>query len=132
MPANVASIIEAHNAGQTHYRTWRKVPTQTTGSEDVSICDAPSVSNGNTSQRITSGSFTAGRVVEVGAGVPTITLLNGQSSELLYPICLGPSLVAGTDNVKLRIYKDTGAALDAYDTNATLNVDVVAPSYAGL
>jgi hypothetical protein len=32
MPANVASIIEAHNAGQTHYRTWRKVPTQTTGS----------------------------------------------------------------------------------------------------
>lgn len=32
MPANVASIIEAYDAGKSHYRTWRKVPTQTTGS----------------------------------------------------------------------------------------------------
>ena len=32
MPANVASIIAAYDAGQSHYRTWRKVPTQTTGS----------------------------------------------------------------------------------------------------
>lgn len=32
MPANVASIIAAYDAGQSLYRTWRKVPTQTTGS----------------------------------------------------------------------------------------------------
>ena len=106
------------------------VPTFT-GSEDVGICDAPSVSAGNTTQRLTSGGFTAGRVVEIGAGIPTLTMTNGQSTELLYPICYGPNLVANTDNVKLRIYKDDGTAL-AYDTNATLNVDVVSPSLAGL
>ena len=106
------------------------VPTFT-GSEDVGICDAPSVSAGSTTQRLTSGGFTAGRVVEIGAGIPTLTMTNGQSTELLYPICYGPNLVANTDNVKLRIYKDDGTAL-AYDTNATLNVDVVSPSLAGL
>ncbi len=29
---NVAQIVDAYEAGQSHYRTWRKVPTQTTGS----------------------------------------------------------------------------------------------------
>ena len=106
------------------------VPTFT-GSEDVGICDATSVSAGNTTQRITSGAFEAGRVVEVGAGIPTITMTSGESTELLYPICYGPNLVAGTDNIKFRVYKDDGTAL-AYDTNATLNVDVVSPSLAGL
>ena len=32
MPANVAEILAAYDAGQSHYRSWRKVPTQTTAS----------------------------------------------------------------------------------------------------
>lgn len=102
-----------------------------TGTEDVGVCDAPALSNSNTTQRITSGGFVAGRVVEVGAGVPTITMTNGQSTELLYPICYGPNLIAGTDNIKFRVYRDDGTALQ-YDTNATLNVDVVSPGMSTL
>lgn len=30
MTANVAEIVAAYDAGRTHYRSWRKVPTQTT------------------------------------------------------------------------------------------------------
>jgi hypothetical protein len=107
---------------------YAALPTQT-GSLPIGICDAPSVSASNTIQRITSGSFTAGRVVEVGAGVPTITLLTGQSTEFLHPICFGPGAAQG-DNFKLRIYKDDGTALSGYD--ATLNIDVVAPGLSGL
>ena len=33
MPANVAEILAAYDAGQSHYRSWRKVPTQTTASD---------------------------------------------------------------------------------------------------
>jgi hypothetical protein len=125
-PATNYALNYSKNGG-----AYAVVPTFT-GTQDVGICDGPAVSASNTIQRLTSGSFTAGRVVEVGAGVPTITMTSGQSTELLYPICYGPGLVSGTDNLKFRIYKDTGAALDAYDTNATLNVDVVAPGLSGL
>jgi hypothetical protein len=125
-PATNYALNYSKNGG-----AYAVVPTFT-GSEDVGICDGPAVSASNTIQRLTSGSFVAGRVVEVGAGVPTITMTSGQSTELLYPICYGPGLVSGTDNLKFRIYKDTGAALDAYDTNATLNIDVVAPGLSGL
>jgi hypothetical protein len=122
-PATNYALRYSKNGG-----AYAVVPTFT-GTEDVGICDAPGVSASNTTQRITSGSFEAGRVVEVGAGVPTITMTNGESTELLYPICYGPNLVAGTDNIKFRIYKDDGTAL-AYDN--TLNVDVVSPGLSGL
>ena len=123
-PATNYALYYSKNAG-----AYAVMPTFT-GSQDTGICDAPAVSNGNTVQRITSGSYVAGRVVEIGAGVPTITMTSGQSTELLYPICFGPG-AALTDNFKYRIYKDDGTAL-AYDTNATLNVDVVSPGLSGL
>lgn len=106
------------------------VPAQT-GTLPVGICDAPAISAGNTSQRLTTGAFIAGRAVEIFGSVPTITMTNGQSTELLYPICYGPGLVAGTDNIKFLVHTDTGVAL-ANDTNAILNVDVVAPGLSGL
>jgi hypothetical protein len=124
-PATNYALRYSKNGG-----AYTAVPSFT-GVEDVGICDAPGVSASNTTQRLTSGSFEAGRVVEVGAGIPTITMTNGESTELLYPICYGPNLVAGTDNIKFRLYKDDGTAL-AYDTNATLSVDVVTPGLSGL
>jgi hypothetical protein len=123
-PATNYALYYSKNAA-----AYAVMPTYT-GTQDTGICDAPAVSNGNTVQRITSGSYVAGRVVEVGAGVPTITMTSGQSTELLYPICFGPGAALG-DNFKYRVYKDDGTAL-AYDTNATLNVDVVSPGLSGL
>jgi hypothetical protein len=124
-PATNYALNYSKNGG-----AYAVVPTFT-GTQEVGICDGPAVSASNTIQRLTSGSFVAGRVVEVGAGVPTITMTNGQSTELLYPICYGPNLVSGTDNLKFLIHTDAGTAL-ANDTNAILNIDVVAPGLSGL
>lgn len=102
-----------------------------TGTEDVGVCDAPAINAANTIQRLTAGAFEPGRSVEIGAGVPTITMTVGESTELLYPICFGPNLVSGTDNLKFLVHTDAGTAL-ANDTNAILNVDVVSPGLSGL
>jgi hypothetical protein len=104
-----------------------QVPTQATGSEDVSLCPAPAVQNGQaTTQQITSGTFAAGQVRTIGTGAPSIDMVNGGRTELVYSICTN---VTASDTINLKMKEGGGGAVA---NTAKLAIDFRNPSRAAI
>lgn len=97
------------------------------GADHVAFCgtspwlNTPSNGAATTDQLSTSGTFVAGATVMTSNAIPSLTLAQNNKTENEYCVRFGPSAVPG-DYYDLRIYQQSGAAIDAYTVTPRITV----------